>query len=89
MFRNFDFCAEVESYSHHDPISSDFRENREIYVVYILDCWAVPGYSILRTVPKIRDSNMLKLGEFFHYKTKPALELLGVCEQTSNISGRF
>ena len=28
MFRNFDFCAEVESYSHHDPISSDFREKQ-------------------------------------------------------------
>ena len=32
---------------------------------------------------------MLKLGEFVHYKTKTALELLGVWEQTSNVSGRF
>ena len=32
---------------------------------------------------------MLKLGEFVHYKTKPVLELLSVCEQTSNVSGRF
>ena len=24
-------------------------KNRETYVVYILDCWAVPGYSILKT----------------------------------------
>ena len=64
-------------------------KNRETYVVYILDCWAVPGYSILKTVPAIGDSNMLKLGEFVHYKTKPVLELLSVCEQTSNVSGRF
>ena len=50
-------------------------KNRETYVVYILDCWAVPGYSI-----------MLKVGEFVHCKTKPVLESLGVCEQTSNVS---
>ena len=53
----------------------------------MLDCWAVPGYSILETVPAIRDSNMLKLREFVHYKTKPVWELLGVCEQTSYVSG--
>ena len=64
-------------------------KNRETYVVFILDCWAIPGYSILKTVPAIRDSNMLKLREFVHYKTKPVLELLGVCEQTSYVSGRF
>ena len=29
---------------------------------------------------------MLKLGEFVHCKTKPVLESLGVCEQTSNVS---
>ena len=45
--------------------------------------------SILRTVPMIRDSNMLKLGEFVHYKTKSFLELLGIWEQTSNAPGRF
>ena len=61
-------------------------KNRETYVVYILDCWAVPGYSILKTVPAIGNSNMLKLGEFVHCKTKPVLESLGVCEQTSNVS---
>ena len=64
-------------------------KNRETYVVYILDCRAVTGYSILKTDPAIRDSDMLKLGEFVHYKTKPVLELLGVCEQTSTVSGRF
>ena len=64
-------------------------KNRETYVVFILDCWAIPGYSILKTVPAIRDSNMLKLREFVHYKTKPVLELLGVCEQTSYVSGGF
>ena len=48
-------------------------KNRETYV------YVAPGYSILKTVPE----NMLKLGEFVHYKTKPVLELLGVCEQTS------
>ena len=32
---------------------------------------------------------MFKLGEFVHYKTKPVYELLGICEQTSNVSGRF
>ena len=60
-------------------------KNRETYVVYIIDCWAVPGYSILKTVPAIRNSNMLKLGEFVHYKTKPVSELLGVCEQISTV----
>ena len=59
-------------------------KNRETYVVYILDFWAVPGYSILKTVPAIGNSNML--GEFVHCKTKPVLESLGVCEQTSNVS---
>ena len=62
-------------------------KNRETYVVYILDCWAVPGYSILKTVPAIGNSNMLvKLGEFVHCKAKPVLESLDVCEQTSNVS---
>ena len=60
-------------------------KNRETYVVYIIDCWAVPGYSILKTVPAIRNSNMLKLAEFVHYKTKPVSELLGVCEQISTV----
>ena len=55
-------------------------------MVYILDCWAVPGYSILSTVPAIRNSNMLKLEEFGLCKTKTVLESLGVCEQTSNVS---
>ena len=32
-------------------------KNRETYVVYILDYRAVPGYSILKTAPAIRDSN--------------------------------
>ena len=60
-------------------------KNRETYVVYILDCWAVPGYSILKTgQPAIRDSNMLKLGEFVHYRTKFALELLGICLASAN-----
>ena len=43
----------------------------------------------IKTLPVIRDSNTLKLGEFVHYKTKPVLELLGVYEQTPNVSGRF
>ena len=64
-------------------------KNRETYVVFILDCWAIPGYSILKTVSAIRDLNMLKLRVFVHYKTKPVLELLGVCEQTSYVSGGF
>ena len=43
----------------------------------------------IKTLTAIRDSNILKLGEFVHYKTKPVLELLAVCEQTPNVSGRF
>ena len=52
----------------------------------------LPGeYNVeqIKTLPVIRDSNTLKLGEFVHYKTKPVLELLGVYEQTPNVSGRF
>ena len=54
-------------------------KNRETYVVYISDGWAVPSYRILKTVPAIRDLNMPKLREFVHYRTKPVLELLSVC----------
>ena len=52
----------------------------------------LPGeYNVeqIKTLPVIRDSNTLKLGEFINYKTKPVLELLGVYEQTPNVSGRF
>ena len=54
---------------------SHFREKQRD----LLDYWAVPGYSILKTVPAIRDLNMPKLREFVHYRTKPVLELLSVC----------
>ena len=59
------------------------------YVVYILDCWAVPGYSILKTVPAIRDSNMLRLGEFVHYKTKPVQNCLAFANNHQMFQGIF
>ena len=45
--------------------------------------------SILKTISRVGDSSILKLGEFVHYKTKPFLELFDICEQTSNAPGRF
>ena len=64
-------------------------KNRETYVVYISDGWAVPSYRILKTVPAIRESIMLKLGEFVYYKTKPVLELLGVANKHQMFQGGF
>ena len=48
-------------------------KNRETYEVFILDCWAIPGFSILKTVPAIRDLNMLKLRVFVQATTRPNL----------------
>ena len=90
---NFDDCVEIsipllkqkESQSYH--IFDKFfvkTERRTQFTFRLLD-----RSGLQYTVPAIRDSNILKLGEFVHYKTKRVLELLGVCEQTSNVSGRF
>ena len=58
--------------------SSDFREKpRQLFQTA-----GLLRPSILKTVPPIRDSNMLKLGEFVY--TRPNLFQNCFCEQTTN-----
>jgi len=59
LVRNFDFCAEVERVVR--VVVPVFREKQRDFVS-IFKTAGLFRASILKTVPSIRDSNMIKLG---------------------------